>query len=66
MTRAAKKSVRVAAGTSSSAGPGRRCCVGSSKTIDVAKELGDTTTLADPTVVDEIKERATAEAAEEQ
>jgi acetyl-CoA synthetase len=35
---------------------------------DVAeqRELGDTTTLADPTVVDEIKERATAEAAQEQ
>ena len=35
---------------------------------DVAenRELGDTTTLADPTVVDEIKERAASEAAKEQ
>ena len=34
---------------------------------DVAekRELGDTTTLADPTVVEEIKERATTEAREE-
>jgi acetyl-CoA synthetase len=35
---------------------------------DVAenRELGDTTTLADPAVVDEIKDRATAEAAKEE
>jgi acetyl-CoA synthetase len=35
---------------------------------DVAenRELGDTTTLADPTVVDEIKQRAASEAAKEQ
>jgi acetyl-CoA synthetase len=35
---------------------------------DVAenRELGDTTTLADPTVVEEIKERAASEAAKEQ
>jgi acetyl-CoA synthetase len=35
---------------------------------DVAeqRELGDTTTLADPSVVDEIKDRATAEAGKEQ
>jgi acetyl-CoA synthetase len=29
------------------------------------RALGDTTTLADPTVVEEIKERATAERSEE-
>jgi acetyl-CoA synthetase len=35
---------------------------------DVAekRELGDTTTLADPTVVEEIKDRATSEEAREQ
>jgi acetyl-CoA synthetase len=35
---------------------------------DVAeqRELGDTTTLADPSVVEEIKERATSEAGKEQ
>ena len=35
---------------------------------DVAehRELGDTTTLADPAVVEEIKERATTEAKEEE
>ncbi len=35
---------------------------------DVAeqRELGDTTTLADPSVVEEIKQRATSEAGKEQ
>jgi acetyl-CoA synthetase len=35
------------------------------KDVSENRELGDTTTLADPTVVDEIKERATAESAKE-
>jgi acetyl-CoA synthetase len=34
--------------------------------VSEKRELGDTTTLADPTVVDEIKDRATAEAAKEE
>jgi acetyl-CoA synthetase len=36
------------------------------KDVSEARELGDTTTLADPGVVEEIKERATAEAAKEE
>src|SRR3989440_7194878 len=34
--------------------------------VSEKRELGDTTTLADPTVVEEIKERATAEAGKEE
>ena len=35
------------------------------KDVSENRTLGDTTTLADPTVVEEIKDRAVAEAAKE-